>query len=150
MNWNNLVVIVGIIVAALAVWKEYIRINKVHLILRISAVLLAVAALACIAIPLTYHANLLKENVHETVLLTPGFNADSLNKYSNNRLLILDKNIKNDKVKLLSSIDELTADSTITRLRILGDGLNKDQLQHLDHLPVIFKPEELKQGITAV
>jgi hypothetical protein len=150
MNWNNLVVIVCVMVAALAVWKEYVRINKAHLILRVLAVLIAVIALACIALPLTYRVNAPQQNIHEAVLLTPGFNADSLNKYNNSRLFTLDKTIKNDKVKLLSSISELTADSTLTQLRILGDGLNKDQLQQLNHLPVIFKPEEFKQGITAI
>ncbi|MDN3547678.1 hypothetical protein [Mucilaginibacter aquaedulcis] len=150
MNWNSLVVIVCVMVAALAVWKEYVRPDKANFILRISAVLLAVIALACIAIPLTYNADVLQSGKQEAILLTPGFNADSLNKYNNSRLFTIDNTIKSDKVKWLSSVNELTSDSTITSLRILGDGLNEDQLQQLNHLPVVFKPEELKQGITAI
>jgi len=150
MNWNNLVVIICTIVAVLAVWKEFVRPNKAYLIWRISSVLVAVVALACIALPLTYNADLVKKDGGGAVLLTPGFNTDSLSKYNNSRLFTIDKTIKNTRVKLLSSLDELIADSTITQLRLLGDGLNEDQLQQLSHLPVIFNPEEFKQGITAI
>ncbi|MEN0052171.1 MAG: hypothetical protein AAGC65_00810 [Mucilaginibacter sp.] len=150
MNWNSLVVIICVVVTIFAVWKELIRVNKGYLILRVLAVLIAAAALGCIALPLTYQTNVHQQDNHEAILLTSGFNTDSLDKYLNDKLFSLDKAIKNSKVKSLGSIDELTGDSTITQLRILGDGLTESQLQQLYHLPVVFKPEEFKQGITAI
>jgi hypothetical protein len=152
MNWNSVVIIICILVAAFAVWKEYNRSNKSRLGLRIIAVIAAVIALACIALPLSYHADITKQDKNEAVLITSGFNKDSLNHYGARKLFTLDKKIKNiiPKVVALHSLSELTSDSTITQLRILGDGLEEEDLLQLNHLPVIFYPQASKNGITAI
>jgi hypothetical protein len=152
MNWNSVVIIICVLLAALAIWKEYIRANKVRVTLRIISALLAVFALACIALPITYHTDLPQQNKHEVVLLTEGTNPDSISRYNSNRLFTLDRLIKKQKPQatLLNTIDELTADSTITQLHILGDGLNEEQLQQLNHLPVVFHPQGIREGITAI
>jgi hypothetical protein len=137
--------------AVFAVWKEYARVNKLRLVLRITAALLAVLALACIALPLTYQKDITKGDKNEIILLTQGYNIDSLKPYPADKIFTLEEKIKkeNAKVVLLSSLDQLVADSTITRLRILGDGLDKEELRKLNGLPIVFYPASVKQGITA-
>lgn len=152
MNWNITVLIICFIICAIAVWKEVVRINRARLGLRIVAVVAVVVALAGIALPLTYQVGTTQQNKPEVILLTTGFNPDSLSRYNNSRLFTLDNSIKKQYPRAISlnTIDELTTDSSVTQLQILGDGLDEDQLQQLHHLPVIFHPEVLKQGITAV
>src|SRR5882672_236509 len=108
MNWTSVVVIICVLLAVLAIWKEYARINKARLVLRITAVLLASFALACIALPITYQADLMQQDKHEVVLLTDGVNPDSISRYNNTKLFTLDKLVKklNPKVVLLNTIDE--------------------------------------------
>jgi hypothetical protein len=152
MNWNSVVIIICILVAAFAVWKEYTRSNKSRLGLRIIALIAVVIALACIALPLSYHTDITKQDKNEAVLITSGFNKDSLNHYAAKKLFTLDRKIKNivPKAVALHNLDELAADSTITQLRILGDGLDQENLRELNHLPVIFYPQAPKNGITAI
>jgi len=152
MNWNITVLIICFIVCAVAVWKEAKRINRARLGLRIVAVIVAVAGLAGIALPLTYQVNTTLQNKPEVILLTAGFNPDSLSRYNNSRLFTLDNGIKKQyqRAILLNTIDELATDSSVTQLRVFGDGLDEEQLQQLHHLPLIFHPEVLKQGITAI
>lgn len=143
--------IVCILLAAFAVWKEYARVNKSRLVLRMIAALLAVLALACVALPLTYQRDIVKQDKNEVILLTQGYNTDSLKQYATVKTFTLDEKIKKENAKavLLSSLDQIVADSTVTRLRILGDGLDKEELQQLNGLPIVFYPASVKQGITA-
>lgn len=151
MNWNSIVIIVCILLAAFAVWKEYVRVNKLRMGWRIVAALAAVLALACIALPLTYQKDTIKQDKNEIILLTQGYNVDSLKPYATAKIFTLDEKIKKENAKavLLNNPDELIGDSTITQLHILGDGLDKEELQQLNDLPIVFYPAAVKQGITA-
>jgi hypothetical protein len=138
--------------AVFAVWKEYNRPAKKHLIWRIVAALIAVISLAFIAIPIYYSKDITFQDDRSTVLLTDGFVADTLVGFTNSKLFTAEKTIskKYPKVKLIR-LDELKIDSpAITRLHILGYGLNKDELSQLDTLPVIFHPSALPQGIVTI
>ncbi|MDN3584818.1 hypothetical protein [Mucilaginibacter flavus] len=152
MNWNSIVIIVCILLAAFAVWKEYARVNKTRLAWRVVAVLLAVVALSCIALPLTYQKDIIKQDKNEVILLTPGYSVDSLSKYPTDKTFTLQEAIKKENAKaiLLNNADELAADSTITQVCVLGDGLDKDELAKLNGLPVVFYPTPSKQGISAI
>jgi hypothetical protein len=152
MNWNSIVMIVCMLLAAFAVWKEYVRVIKLHMGWRIVAALVAVLALACIALPLTYQKDTIKQDKNEIILLTQGYNVDSLKPYATAKIFTLDEKIKKENAKavLLNNPDELIGDSTITQLHILGDGLDREELKQLNSLPVVFYPASVKQGITAV
>ncbi|SEP15004.1 hypothetical protein [Mucilaginibacter sp. OK283] len=152
MNWNAIVIIICILITALAVWKEYVRANQSRLVLRLLTTITAVIALACIALPLTYQVDVNKQDKREALLLTEGFSADSVSKYNTEKIFTLNNTIskKIPKAMLIYDLADLKADSTITQIRILGDGLDKEELQRLDHVPVIFRPAAFKQGITAV
>lgn len=152
MNWNTLVIVISLLLAAFGVWKEYARANKAHLVLRLISVLVAVAALACIALPLTYDSDVTASNRPYAVLLTDGFNADSLPKDANIKLFTAEKAIHSSyrKAELLAGFDELTTDPGITGVHVYGNGLNEDELQLLNHMPIAFHPAGNIAGVTAI
>lgn len=152
MNWTITVLIICCLVAVFTVWKEYGRANRSHLLLRIFASLLAVAAFACIALPISYSKNVIGQDKHSAILLTTGFERDSLDNYKSDKLFTNDNAIAKayPQAKLIR-LDELKADSpAITQLHLFGYGLNADELKELNHLPVIFHPASAPDGITAV
>ncbi|WP_184547421.1 hypothetical protein [Mucilaginibacter sp. FT3.2] len=152
MNWNPIVIVICILLAVFAVWKEVVRLNKSRLLPRIVASIIAVAALACIVIPLSYQIDVNKQDKNEALLLTDGFSKDSLIQYKTEKLFTLDGKIKKDIPKAIQIFDlgDLRSDSTITQVRILGNGLNKTELQQFGGLPLAFHPIPVKQGITAI
>jgi hypothetical protein len=152
MSWIILVLIICCLLAVFAVWKEYNRAKKKHLIWRIVAALMAIISFAFIAIPVHYSKDIGVQDDHSAVLLTDGFVADSLGSFTNNKLFTADKAVAKiyPKAKLIR-LDELKIDSpAITRLHVLGYGLNKDELNQLDTMPVVFHPSVLPDGITAI
>ncbi|MDB4999134.1 MAG: hypothetical protein JWR76_211, partial [Mucilaginibacter sp.] len=72
-NWTYIVIIICILLAAGLVWQEVKRTNKHWLVWRITAVVIACATLACIALPLTYQTEVNKADEHKVILLTAGF-----------------------------------------------------------------------------
>ncbi|HTE01387.1 MAG TPA: hypothetical protein VK668_19005 [Mucilaginibacter sp.] len=152
MSWTIIVLIICVLIAAFAVWKEYKRAKKANLLLRIIATLLAIAALACIALPINYSKDVTALDDHSAILLTPGFNPDSLGSYKSSKLFTSDREIEKSypKAKLIR-LDELKADSpAITKLHIFGDGLGENELKQIAPLPVVFHPSETPAGITAI
>lgn len=152
MSWAILVFIICFALAVFAVWKECDRPAKGHLLWRITAAFIAVTSLAFIALPIHYSKDITIQDDHSAVLLTDGFADDSLVSFTNRKLFTTDKAIvkKYPKAKLIR-LDELKTDSpAITRLHILGYGLNEYELSQLDTLPVIFHPSTLPEGITAI
>ncbi len=152
MNWTYIVLIICCGLAVFAVWKEYNRPAKKHLVWRIVAALVAVIALAFIALPIHYSKDTAIQDEHSAVLITDGFVTDSLLSFTNSKLFTTDKAIvkKYPKAKLIR-LDELKIDSpAIIRLHVLGYGLNKDELSQLDRLPVVFHPSTSPDGITAI
>ena len=152
MNWNSIVLIISFLLAAFMVWKEYKRAVRIHLALRIAASLIAAAALACIILPVSYSGESILSGNNEAVLLTPGFRADSMARYPNSRIFTADQAIAKTypKAKLIA-ISELKTDSpAIARLQVLGYGLNRDELQQLNNIPVSFHSARSSGGITNI
>ncbi|MBD1386013.1 hypothetical protein IDJ75_12035 [Mucilaginibacter rigui] len=135
--------------AVLFAWLEYRRANKRFLLLRIGAALVAVAALGCIVLPIKYNSTITKSIQHKNILLTQGFNADSLPDGIDTSLITLDASIKKayPKVKLISGLDEL---SKTAPLHVYGNGLSKDELVQLDSLPVILHAAKIPAGVSNI
>jgi hypothetical protein len=152
MSWTYIVLIICCLVAVFAVWKEYNRLNRSYLILRIVASLMAVAALACIVLPVNYWKDITRQGDNSTILLTAGFEPDSLINYRNSKLFTTDRSIEKayPKAKLIR-LDELKTDSpAISKLHVFGYGLNENELKQLDHLSLDFHPAPIPGGITAI
>jgi hypothetical protein len=151
MTWTITILTICVFLAIFLVWKEYTRPQRANLILRIIASLLAVTALACLILPISYLKDETTPDGHTAILLTRGYKPDSLIGYKNIQQLTADKLIakSNSKVKLIR-LDELRNNiPAITKLHIFGYGLNEDQLSWLDHLPVVFHPSGEPGGITS-
>lgn len=143
-----LVIAVCTIAAIVFAVLEVKRRNKSRLGLRLVAVVVAVAALACIALPLKYSGKGQVSTDKKAILLTAGFNADSITTDSNPRVYTLDASVKKayPKAKLINDFDELERTNA---LHIYGDGLKPYELAQLDSLPVTFHPAAKPSGITA-
>jgi hypothetical protein len=152
MSWTIIVLIICCLAAVFAVWKEYKRINRSHLVMRVAASLLAVAALALIILPVHYSKNVATLDDHGAILLTNGFEADSLANYKTTPIFTADKAIERSypKAKLIR-LDELKSDSpAISKVHVFGYGLDAEQLDQLEGLPVAFHASAIPGGITTI
>ncbi|QKJ30828.1 hypothetical protein HQ865_14075 [Mucilaginibacter mali] len=151
MTWNIAVIIIGLLMAAFAAWREYQRVNKAHIFWRMIAAIVAPISLVCVVLPLSYSTTVTSSAGAGKILLTDGFNTDSLSK--NDRVFTLDKTIHQQypKAKLLDDVQDLFADSAhISPVHIYGHGLSTDELKQLSGRPVIFHPSTISDGFTSV
>lgn len=144
-NWTYIVIAICVLLALFFAWLEYLRVNKRYLLLRILAVVMASAALACIALPVAYNGNLSSTDNHKAILLTAGFDGDSIKAADTNIVTTNAAIIKAyPKAKLINGLDEL---SRTEQLHIYGYGLGNDELEQLDSLPFVFHPAKVPAGI---
>lgn len=142
---------VSVVLAVVAVYQEVVRSNRARLGLRIIAVLVAIAALACLILPVSYKSGV-QSNSGGVILLTPGFQKDSL-KSGNQIVYTMDSAIAKayPHARLVSNPAEIFAGSA-TRLsvHVYGYGLNDKDLKQLAGSQVVFHPSTVPDGITAV
>ena len=152
MNWTIIVLIICCLLAAFAVWKEVNRPKKAHLKFRIIASILAVTALAGIILPISYTRIVSVSDDHAIVLLTPGFDPDSLTNYKGDLLFTADRSIpKSYPQAKLIRLDELRIDSpAFSKVHVFGCGLNESELKQLNHLPIVFHSAALPAGIISI
>ena len=149
MSWTIIVLIICCLLAAFAVWKEVTRHAKVHLVLRIIASILGVAALAFISLPISYNKDISVADDHSAVLLTPEFDADSLTNNKTEQLFTADRSIQKSypQAKLIR-VDQLKNDSpAFSKVHLFGYGLNESELKQLNNLPVVFHSASSTGGI---
>jgi hypothetical protein len=150
MSWSFIIIDISALAVALLGYQEYRRANKSKLWLRILSVCIAIAALACIALPVSYHSNSSQGNDHEAVLLTRDFEKGDISNLKDKKVFTLDSDINRDykDARLVNGVEDLQlTDSTVTSLLILGDGLNKNQLSQLGEMPVTFNPSKNQTGL---
>lgn len=152
MSWSIIVLIICCLLAAFAVWKEVNRPKKAHLVLRIITSVLAVIALACIILPISYNRDTTIADDQAAVLLTPGFDPDSLANYKSDQLFTADKSIQKSypQARLIRPDEFKTSNLAPAKVHILGYGLNENELKQLDKLPVIFHSALLPGGIIGI
>ncbi|MEO6548223.1 MAG: hypothetical protein ABIN94_09495 [Ferruginibacter sp.] len=120
---------------------EIRRFNKSSLWWRLLASTLAVAALACMAIPISINHKLPAQHHRPAVLLTEGYNKDSLQYFLS----------KNTETNIRYTIDTIPfIDTSISDLHIFGEGLSPTQLRLLKDIPLIFHPALNNEGFTVV
>jgi len=152
-NWTYIVIAICILLAAFLVWNEVKRANKNYLLLRIASVLIATAMLACIALPIGYQTEVNQaDQHHKFILLTQGFDADSLTADKGSRIFILEPSIKQayPKATLLSDIDELADTVKNAQLHIYGYGLAANDLQQMNKANLVFHPVAAPAGISSI
>ncbi len=147
-NWTYLVIALCIVLALGFVWQEYRRANKRYVWLRMLAVLIAIASLACITLPIAYNDSVTKSDEHKSILLTDGFDADSI-KSTDTNLVTTEAAIKKayPKAKLINGLDEL---NKTDKLHIYGYGFRADELAQLNSRPFVFHHAKAPSGINNV
>ena len=152
MSWTVITLIICALLAVFTVWKEYQRPAKAYLLWRIVASIIAVIALACIILPVSHSKDIASPDKHSAILLTSGFNPDSLNNYRDSKLFTADKAVAKQYLKArLIRLDELKTDSpSFTKVDVFGYGLNENELNELGNLPVVFHPTQLPDGVSAI
>ncbi len=157
MAWNISVIAVSVLLLVFLFWKEISRKNKSHLTWRLLASVLAVVSLVCLATPTFYYGKRSINIDKEILLLTDGFNKDSLAKYRNfspQKTLIYTADKAIFQTLKLSNI-QFIADLGLWKntipanasLHVLGFGLEEDELQSLEQLPLNFDAPDLPSGI---
>lgn len=76
----------GVLLLGILIWREAGRGNRNMLALRILASVVAVTAFVLLLVPVTYERNTAKA-VDEIILLTPGYNSDSVRAFTKNSQL---------------------------------------------------------------
>ena len=148
MSWTVSVIIICVLITVIAVWLEYRRENEIRLALRIVVTLIAVASLACIALPLMYNGKVETSGHNEAVLLTEGYNLDSLAGYK--QFFTTDAAIKKayPKAILLTNIEDINSyRQAIGQLHIAGYGLDEADLQQLHNINVTYNAPSLSTGV---
>jgi len=148
MNWTLSAIIICIVLALLFSWQEYRRADRRRLPWRILAIWISLAALACIALPISYHTTTSGHTQVNAILLTDGFNKDSI--ATNTPVFTTDGQIKKDypKATQISNLDELTAHQpAFKQIKILGYGVDEVDLPQLDSLPISYTAPALPGGL---
>ena len=153
MNWTYIVLLIYLLLAAFAIWREVRRDSKRYLLWRIVAVVISIAALACIILPVSYERDITIGDKNTAVLLTEGYDPDSIIAYPATRIYTTDKKIKKQIAKsiLISRpADIFDVKPAAGVLDILGYGLSAEELNQLHNLPVKFHPAKIASGISSV
>lgn len=131
------IIVVSLLLVVFLVWKEIRRPVKAHLFLRLTASLLAVAALACLALPVTYSVTKTGNNANTVVLLTPGYNKDSLVAYKDLPQYTTTASLVAPGVSLIPDLRYFLAQHPlINQLHVAGYGLADDELAALTDMGI--------------
>lgn len=160
MEWNFVVLAMSLLLLCFLLLQEVTRTNKLRLLWRIIASVLAVVSLACIALPVTIKVKETVAALKEAILLTDGFNKDSIRIFINNTskeypVYTTDPDVLHSaetfKPKLISNPEIFNqASEKITAIHVFGYGLKDDELQKLPYIPLVFHPAEVPAGITSI
>ena len=153
MTWNLTVIIICVLLSVITAWLEYLRSNGSRLILRIIVSLIAIASLACLALPVTYKGKSSVNEGADAALLTSGYHIDSLIHTGAKLIFTTNKDVLKTypKAILLNTLQDLNTNyPAIKQLHILGYGLDGDDLKQLDKIPVVFHAPPAPGGILAV
>lgn len=151
MNWTISVIIICVVLAFIFNWQEFARPDRRRLTWRILAIWLALAALACIALPISYSGQAPVTNQSTAVLLTEGFSKDSIP--NNAQVFTTESAIQKQYTKaiLIGSTQELANRTpALKQVKILGYGLSEDALQSLGNLKVSYNAPVTPAGIQSI
>jgi primosomal replication protein N len=148
MNWTLSVIIICVVLAFIFSWQEFARPDRRRLPWRLLAIWLALATLACIALPVSYNGQVPIAEQSDAILLTEGFNKDSIP--NNAQVFKTDKVVQKGytKATLIGSTQELAnRKPALKKVKILGYGLTEDELQSLNNLQVSYNAPVIPAGI---
>ncbi len=159
MSWTLFVMVCCLLLLAFLIWVEARRQNRLRLTFRIVASLLMTAALAAIALPLTYQKSSLKENGKVAVIITRGYSTDSLKQFLSQfekppAVFSAGSDLKLPPSISYAIIDDPDSLHTIFQncqpVHVFGWGFTPAEAAQAGHGDFIFHPAKTASGITAV
>jgi len=151
-NW--ITITISGFLAAFAVYKEITRPNRARLTLRVIATMVAVFALACLVLPISYNRTV-DDNSDKVILLTPGTLENEYAFLHKQKVYTLDRTIAKrfPTVRLISNPAEILAENpNHPVVMIYGYGLNASDLKQLGNSKIELPAPVTKfpDGVTAV
>lgn len=155
MEWKYVIILISLLLVIFLIIKETRRKNRRLLAWRLTCSIMAVLALAFIALPPSYKKDVKQSSQRDLVLLTEGFNKDSLAKFSDPIIIFTDEKLAlrfaNKKPLLIPSLEYYLAENPgFHSLHILGSGLPDEELRQLGNLKVVYTGIEKPFGIQHV
>ncbi|UEG54416.1 hypothetical protein LLH06_05480 [Mucilaginibacter daejeonensis] len=150
MNWTIIVIVICIVAGILFTWQEVTRADRSRLAWRIIAVWVLVASLACIILPIYYTGSAYTPADHPAILLTTGFDKDSIP--AGSRVFTTDRDIQKSHPKAIwwsSTAQASKADPAIAEIKVLGYGLDQYQLSQLGNVRVRYNAPPAPAGFTS-
>ena len=150
---NSFIIISTLVLLGFLLLKEIQRKNKANLILRIAATCLAAIALIFIAIPITYQKKAAAKDENTAVLLTEGFQKDSLDKFKNIPAYTTNPVVANANrsVKLIPDLEGfLATNQQFSKFHILGYGLEDQELELIRDKNLVFHHSPIPSGLQSV
>lgn len=145
--------VAGILLAAVLLlfltWKEYQRPLRVHRWWRILASAAAVAALGCLVWPPTYTSRQAARNDGAILIVTPGYDADSLAAYRHLPAFTTSRALSSAAMPHIPHLPQyLSQQAGISEVHVMGNGLDAAVLQAVSALPVNwhYHPAALPAG----
>lgn len=147
----------GIILASLGmagwlVWKEIKRPVRAHLLARLTTSLGAVAALAVMALPVTYTSHSSAASAHTILLLTPGYTTGDLNRFKDLPRYTTHASIASGNITWIPDLPWFLArHPDIGTLQVAGYGLEEAALAALPAkgIQLKYQAPSLPAGFTA-
>ncbi|OYZ59669.1 MAG: hypothetical protein B7Y19_00800, partial [Sphingobacteriales bacterium 24-40-4] len=150
---NSYIIILTLVLLGFLLLKEIQRKNKANLILRVAASCLAVIALIFIAIPITYQKKAEPKDENTIVLITEGFQKDSLDKFKNIPVFTTNPAVAkgNKSVELIPDLAGFLAmNQQLSKFHILGYGLADQELESIQDKNLVFHLSPLPSGLQSV
>lgn len=150
---NSYIVLLTFVLLGFLLLKETQRKNKANLILRIAASCLAAIALIFMAIPITYQKKTELHDENAIVLITEGFQKDSLSKFKNIPAFTTNPMLANNtrSVKLIPDLASFLAmNQQFSKFHVLGYGLEPQELEIIQQKNLVFHPSPRPSGIQSV
>lgn len=131
MKQEYIILIVSLLLLFFLAWKEIKRPSRAHLAWRLAASALAVAALACMIIPVTYTVPAAQSAFNGIVLLTPG-SSEIPAAYKNLKKTTTDPSLASAAISFIPDLSIfLSEHPDISDLHILGNGINDHEWERI-------------------
>jgi len=150
---NSFIIISTLVLLGFLLFKEIKRKNKANLMLRITATCFAGIALIFIAIPITYQKKADPKEENTAVLITEGFEKDSLEKFKNIPAFTTNPVVANANrsVKLIPGLEGFLAmNQQFSKFHVLGYGLEDQELELIQDKNLLFHPSPIPSGLQSV
>ena len=155
-NWNIVVIALCSLLLVVLFWVEIKRSNKGWLRLRLVATLLSVVSLALMVIPVYVTQTSVTKNGGPVILLTHGFNEDSVSSfkilYPNSPVYFY--NVDHEKIafKGATEIDHLSQLHKLAdhQIHVFGEGLELEDADFFLSANIVFHPTVLYPGLQSI